>query len=228
MDSAVCGSRWVGWYGAFTTTWVDAVCRVKKCPEHLGCWTEPPYLETAECWVHTDKDKMIIYTWVQRWFIRFPIEFSQHLINNGYTFGPINELMGILHLTKKGRHMNTLEKSYICLKTTRNSPINDKVCINEKSTPDTIIQERLHTWRHPALKPSQYTKQITSFQGHFMWWEHEVHRTQVFTLISNNAINLLKPSVSLRATRLNIQNFYFVLALRWVFCTDLRTDSDFC
>jgi hypothetical protein len=32
----------------------------------------------------------------------------------------------------------------------------------------------------------------------------------------------------LRTTRLNIQNFYMVLALRWVFCTDIRTDGDFC
>jgi len=34
-------------------------------------------------------------------------------------------------------------------------------------------------------------------------------------------------AVSLRTTRLNIQKFYMVLALRWVFCTDLRTNSDF-
>ena len=33
---------------------------------------------------------------------------------------------------------------------------------------------------------------------------------------------------SLRTTRFNIQKFYMVLALRWVFCTDLRTESDFC
>ena len=34
--------------------------------------------------------------------------------------------------------------------------------------------------------------------------------------------------VSLRTTRFNIQQFYMVLALRWVFCADLRTDGDFC
>jgi len=33
---------------------------------------------------------------------------------------------------------------------------------------------------------------------------------------------------SLRTTRFNIQKFYMVLALRSVFCTDLRTDSHFC
>jgi len=31
--------------------------------------------------------------------------------------------------------------------------------------------------------------------------------------------------VSLRTTRFNIQKFYMALALRLVFCTDLRTDT---
>ena len=35
-------------------------------------------------------------------------------------------------------------------------------------------------------------------------------------------------AVSVHTTRLNIQTFYMVLALRWVFCTDLRTDSGLC
>ena len=35
-------------------------------------------------------------------------------------------------------------------------------------------------------------------------------------------------AVSLRTTRSNTQKFKMVLALRSVFCTDLRTNSDFC
>jgi hypothetical protein len=35
-------------------------------------------------------------------------------------------------------------------------------------------------------------------------------------------------AVSLLIARLNIQKFYMVLALRCVFCTYLRTDSDLC
>jgi hypothetical protein len=34
-------------------------------------------------------------------------------------------------------------------------------------------------------------------------------------------------AVSLRTTRFIIQKFYMVHSLRWVFCTDLRTDNDF-
>jgi hypothetical protein len=40
-------------------------------------------------------------------------------------------------------------------------------------------------------------------------------------------INLLKPSGFLRTVKFNIQKLYMVLALRWMFCTDLRTQSDF-
>jgi len=35
-------------------------------------------------------------------------------------------------------------------------------------------------------------------------------------------------AVSLRTTKFNVQKFYVVLALRSVFCTDLRTDSGLC
>ena len=35
-------------------------------------------------------------------------------------------------------------------------------------------------------------------------------------------------AVSLRTARFNIQKFYMVLALRSLFCTDLRPDSDLC
>ena len=44
--------------------------------------------------------------------------------------------------------------------------------------------------------------------------------------LPGRAKDLSAPRV--RATRFNIQKFYMVLALRWVFCTDLRTDSDLC
>jgi len=35
-------------------------------------------------------------------------------------------------------------------------------------------------------------------------------------------------AVSLCTNRFNIQKFYMLLSLRWVFCTDLRANSDFC
>ena len=47
-------------------------------------------------------------------------------------------------------------------------------------------------------------------------------------IIINCDLDLLKPAVTLRSTRFNIQKFYMALALPLVFCTDIRTDSDFC
>jgi len=35
-------------------------------------------------------------------------------------------------------------------------------------------------------------------------------------------------AVSVHKTGFNIQIFHLAHALRWVSCTDLRTDSDFC
>jgi len=40
-------------------------------------------------------------------------------------------------------------------------------------------------------------------------------------------VDLLKTGGFLRTIRFNIQKFYMVLALRWVFCMCLRTDRDF-
>jgi hypothetical protein len=39
-------------------------------------------------------------------------------------------------------------------------------------------------------------------------------------------LTLYSLAVSLSTTRFNIKKFHMVLALRWAFCTDLRTDSD--
>jgi len=41
-------------------------------------------------------------------------------------------------------------------------------------------------------------------------------------------INLLSLAVSLRTTRFNIQKFYIVLSLIWVFGTYFSTESEFC
>jgi len=43
-----------------------------------------------------------------------------------------------------------------------------------------------------------------------------------------NVLTFESLAVSLRTTTFNIQKFYMVFALRWVFCTDLRTDSGLC
>jgi hypothetical protein len=65
------------------------------------------------------------------------------------------------------------------------------------------------------------------------WFIYSARFTFCFTHSFSLSIHLLiQPFKAyqffLSTTRFNIQKFYMVLALHWVFCTDLRTDSDFC
>jgi hypothetical protein len=53
-------------------------------------------------------------------------------------------------------------------------------------------------------------------------------RFAINSLSCNNDLTFQSLADSLRTTRFNIQKFYMVLALRRVFCADLRTNSDFC
>ena len=39
--------------------------------------------------------------------------FAQHLIHNRHAMGPMQDIMDIVHVTRKGRMMDTLEKFYI-------------------------------------------------------------------------------------------------------------------
>jgi hypothetical protein len=51
---------------------------------------------------------------------------------------------------------------------------------------------------------------------------------ETWSLNSDHILTFQSLEVSLRTTRFNIQEFYMLLALRWVFYTDLRTNIDLC
>jgi hypothetical protein len=40
-------------------------------------------------------------------------KFAQHLLDNKHSVGPMDNIMSILHITKKGKMMDTLERFYI-------------------------------------------------------------------------------------------------------------------
>ena len=52
--------------------------------------------------------------------------FAQHLADNNHTFGPIEEVMNIVYITKKGKLMDALERFHIYEETKRNNQINAK------------------------------------------------------------------------------------------------------
>ena len=61
---------------------------------------------------------------------------------------------------------------------------------------------------------------------HGKFWLGELKAHAAWYL--NEWLTFKSLAVSFRTTRFNIQKFYMALSLRWVFYTDLRTDSNFC
>jgi hypothetical protein len=51
---------------------------------------------------------------------------AQHLLDKAHPFGPIHEIMQVLHHHSKGPHLNTMEKFYIYAQYTDTSHLNDE------------------------------------------------------------------------------------------------------
>jgi hypothetical protein len=66
--------------------------------------------------------------------------FPQHLYENGNRLCKNDEIMDILHLGNKGRHLNTMDKYYINLDNKTNNQINDRRKVNKSSIFNTVVQ----------------------------------------------------------------------------------------
>ena len=65
--------------------------------------------------------------------------FTLHLAEHQHPFGPINEIMQILHFQHKSTHMNTLERYYIHKETANNNQLNDKHTVFPNTIFDTLL-----------------------------------------------------------------------------------------
>jgi hypothetical protein len=68
-------------------------------------------------------------TWFREHFREFKhgnskSSFAQHLLANGHSIGPIEDIMETIHITNKGQMMDTLEKFYIFRETKLNNQVN--------------------------------------------------------------------------------------------------------
>jgi len=81
-------------------------------------------------------------------------KFAQHLLEEGHSFGPIDELMDTIHLANKGRMLDTLERFYIYKETQRNSQINDKLTVRSNTIFEALVQEDPHRVHPNAATPS--------------------------------------------------------------------------
>jgi len=67
--------------------------------------------------------------------------FAQHILENGHDIGPIEDIMRTIHITNKGRLMDTIEKFYIFHETKLVNQINDKLAVRPNIIFETIVQK---------------------------------------------------------------------------------------
>jgi len=68
--------------------------------------------------------------------------FAEHVVKEGHSFGPMNEIMKIVHYEKKGKMLDTFEKYYIYKEAKSDNQLNDRLAIQNNPIFETII-------RHP-------------------------------------------------------------------------------
>ena len=71
-------------------------------------------------------------------------KFAKHLIDNRHSIAPMENIMEVLHITKKGNMMNTLERFHIYNVTKLDNQINDKGTLKYNVIFDIIIQRDSH------------------------------------------------------------------------------------
>ena len=70
-------------------------------------------------------------------------KFAQHLQDSNHSFGPIDTVMDILHVIKKGAMMDTLERYHIYRITSLGTQINDRNTASHNMLFDTLIQHEI-------------------------------------------------------------------------------------
>ena len=66
--------------------------------------------------------------------------FAQHLHDNAHSFGPLDNIMQVLHQHKKGIHLNTIERFHIHIEHTAGNHLNDDHTIFPNRIFDTLIK----------------------------------------------------------------------------------------
>jgi len=55
------------------------------------------------------------------------------VLDEGHVFGPMVDIMDVIHIEKKGRILGTLEKYYVYRETQHVNQINDKLTVQKKT-----------------------------------------------------------------------------------------------
>ena len=76
--------------------------------------------------------------------------FAQHLHDNAHSFGPIDNIMQVLHHHKKEAHLNTIERFYIHIEHTAGNHLNDDHTVFPNRIFDTLIKPSTSS-SHPNI-----------------------------------------------------------------------------
>jgi len=71
--------------------------------------------------------------------------FAHHLLDNGHSIGPIEDIMETIHVINKGKMMDILENVHIFRETKLSNQINDKLTVKPNIIFDVIIRNDPHT-----------------------------------------------------------------------------------
>jgi len=74
--------------------------------------------------------------------------FAHHVINEGHSFGPMDEIMNVIHFERKGRMLDTLEKFYIYRETKNGNQINDRLTVQSNPIFETIVKHSPQGGQH--------------------------------------------------------------------------------
>jgi len=66
-------------------------------------------------------------------------KFTQHLIDNKHAIDKMEDIMEVVHITKKGKMMDTLEGFHIYKETKACNQINNRLTVRENAIFETII-----------------------------------------------------------------------------------------
>jgi hypothetical protein len=66
-------------------------------------------------------------------------KFTQHVLSYGHSFGKMEDIMNVIHLRKKGSHLNTMEKFCIYTETKMDNRLNDKNTVSYNKIFKTVL-----------------------------------------------------------------------------------------
>ena len=67
-------------------------------------------------------------------------KFAQHLLDEGHAIGKMDDIMKVIHITGKGRMLNTLESFHIYKEKMAGTQINDKLTTKDNKLFEAILQ----------------------------------------------------------------------------------------